>query len=301
MSEGVTLYFDWEVEFMKWLQELLGRFGAGLGSIVSCFGEGIVIILIWGIIYWGIDKNFGRFLGFGVCVGIVLNPMIKNVVLRRRPYFDNPDIQCCKPVDSTADIYDISAQGYSFPSGHSTNSAIMYGGIAVHLRKRLYTVLGIIIPLLVALSRMIVGVHYPTDVIIGLLFGALVLFLIRFLYNKIKRRWILYSVIFLLSCTGIIYCRSNDYFTALGFMGGFFLGDLFEERYVSFESAKSIWAIALRTLGGFGVFIIVDVLLKLLLSNVIAESAIMLSYMARTMRYFIVTFVVVGIYPMSFS
>jgi membrane-associated phospholipid phosphatase len=48
--------------------------------------------------------------------------MAKNIALRRRPYFDHESIHILRVVEPEADIYDIAAQGYSFPSGHSTNA-----------------------------------------------------------------------------------------------------------------------------------------------------------------------------------
>ena len=300
MNEGLTFYFDWEIALMQFLQETLGSFGASICALISNLGEEIALIIVWGLVYWCIDKDFGRRLGLGLCVGIVASPMIKNVFLRRRPYFDNPTIKCFKPVDAKADIYDISAQGYSFPSIHSTNSVLVYGGLASYLKKKIFVVLGTIIPILVAISRVVVGVHYPTDVLVGLFIGILILALTGFLYKKAKRRWILYAVIFALSCLGMIYCRSTDYYTALGFMGGFFAGDLFEASFVRFENTHSIPKIVLRTVFGFAIFLGLNAFLKIPFSKEFLDSATMGAYLIRMIRYLIVTFVIVGIYPLTF-
>ena len=74
----------------------------------------------------------------------------------------------------------VSAPGYSFPSGHSLNSTATYGLLAlVAWRSRLplvvrraAVVIGVVIPLLVGLSRIALGVHYPTDVVAGWLVGV---------------------------------------------------------------------------------------------------------------------------------
>lgn len=301
MVRGITFYYEWEVMFMQWLQDILGSTGASVGAVMSYLGEEMILIAIWGFMYWCIDKECGRFMGLGICLGIVANPMIKNIVLRRRPYFDHPQIKCYKPVDAGADIYDLSAQGYSFPSAHSSNTVLIFGGLASYLKKKPLVVIGTVIPILVALSRVAVGVHYPTDVLAGLVFGIMILALTGFLYEKIKKRWILYVVVFVLSCLGMIYCRSNDYYTALGFMGGFFAGDLFEERFVRFENTRSPLKCLLRTVAGFAIFFGLNTILKLPFSKGLLESQTMAAYMLRTARYLIVNFVIVGIYPMAFS
>ena len=74
----------------------------------------------------------------------------------------------------------VPATGYSFPSGHALGSAVTYGLIAlVAWRSRVSSgvrraaaIAGVTIPLLVGLSRVALGVHYPTDVLGGWLAGT---------------------------------------------------------------------------------------------------------------------------------
>jgi len=78
----------------------------------------------------------------------------------------------------------IQAVGYSFPSGHTTNATVAYGVLGVlvarmpwpaAIRVAIDIVLGAIV-FGVGLSRVWLGVHYPTDVLAGwLLGGAIVL------------------------------------------------------------------------------------------------------------------------------
>ena len=116
---GNTFYFEWEISLILWLQAHMGSIGTALASFISAFGEELACVVVIGFLYWCYDKRVGRFVGLNALVGLVLNPMIKNVFLRRRPYFDNPGIKCLKPVNKEADIYNIAAQEYSFPSGHT--------------------------------------------------------------------------------------------------------------------------------------------------------------------------------------
>ena len=115
---GVTFFFDWEVNLMIWLQRVLGEGFVTVGTVMTLFGEEMVLIAIMGFLYWSYDREFGKYVGLNVAFATVVNPMVKNIFLRRRPYFDTPEIKCLKPVDADADLYDINAQGYSFPSGH---------------------------------------------------------------------------------------------------------------------------------------------------------------------------------------
>ena len=70
--------------------------------------------------------------------------------------------------------------GYSFPSGHTLNSTVTYGLLAmVAWRSRLpvlargvFVAIGVAIPILVGLSRVALGVHFPSDVLAGWLAGV---------------------------------------------------------------------------------------------------------------------------------
>lgn len=74
-----------------------------------------------------------------------------------------------------------TAEGYSFPSGHATGSAAVYGGAALLLeygRRRVrYLVAGTIVALIAA-SRIVIGVHFLGDVLVGVAVGLAYLWLV---------------------------------------------------------------------------------------------------------------------------
>ena len=309
---GVTFYFDWEVQFQIWLQGLLGSFGTAVSSVVTLFGEEMVMIAILGLLYWCLDKEYGKYIGTNVIIGIVLNPLLKNIALRRRPYFDHSEIKCLKPVDASADIYDIAAQGYSFPSGHSLNSMIVYGSMPAYgpvrqgkigksWLKNALTVIAVCMPLLVGLSRIALGVHYTTDVLAGWLGGLVVILVMTYLQEKVKKTWVMHLVIFLISLAGFFYCKTTDYYTGVGMMGGFFLAVHFEEKYVKFPPTRSVIRSIIRVAAGGALYLGLNSVLKMPFSKEFLESAGFLPYLVRSVRYGLVTFLVMGIYPITFG
>lgn len=176
---GNIFYFDWEIALMEWLQANLGPGAISFLSLLSIFGEQLLMVVIIGFLYWSWDKEFGKFVGLNILVANVWNPLIKNVFLRLRPYFVSDKIDLLRLIDSSADKYDVAAQGYSFPSGHSSGAVSLYGSLAAHEKKnRLLLVIAILLPLLVGFSRVVVGAHYPTDVLAGWLLGLIVILLI---------------------------------------------------------------------------------------------------------------------------
>ncbi len=92
--------------------------------------------------------------------GILVYKLLKKRLVRERPYITHADIQCgTAPLDR-----------YSFPSGHTLHAVsltTLYGSYEP-------TVLLITVPfaLLVAASRVILGLHYPSDVLVGAGLGA---------------------------------------------------------------------------------------------------------------------------------
>lgn len=297
---GTTFFFPWEVALIEWLQEHVGAVGAVIASFFSAFGEEIISVGILGLLYWGIDKRLGKKTGINMLAAVVWNPMIKNVFLRRRPYFDHAGIACLKPVDSRADIYDIAAQGYSFPSGHSTNSVTLYGSLALFGKKKWLTVLAFVLPFLCGVSRFVLGVHYPTDVLAGWALGVVVIIAVSFLQEKIRNRWVFYGVLLILTLPGYFYCRSTDYFTSFGLLVGFIAGSEFEERFVHFSQTRNPFSIALRLLLGLLVFILLLNAFKLPFRKEFLESGTFWAYFVRTVRYSLSTFLIMGIYPFLF-
>ena len=297
---GNVFYFPWEVSLMEAIQAHLGSFGVKLASIVSMFGEELVLVAVLGFVYWSLNKNIGRKIGLNIVMGVVWNPLIKNIACRRRPYFDNPGIKCLKPVDSSADIYDIKAQGWSFPSGHSANSTIAFGSLAYFFRNKAVRIICILLPLLVGISRFCVGVHYPSDVICGWVLGLVIIFVMPWLLDHSKHKAVLYIIVFAVSLVGCFWSRTNDYYTGIGMMAGFFLGDLFEERFVRFENTKVWWRMLLRVIIGGALFFALNTLLKLPFPHALLEGETAAAFIIRAVRYCIVLFVEVGVYPLAF-
>ena len=111
---GAILYYDWEMRLMEWLQERIGSSGFGfwLLSNLSAFGEQLLLVAIMGFLYWGLNKEFGKFVGVNVLVANVWNPLIKNMVLRLRPYFvPGYKVKLLRLIDENADAMDVAAQG----------------------------------------------------------------------------------------------------------------------------------------------------------------------------------------------
>jgi len=286
---------------MIWIQSGLGPVGEKLAYYVSAFGEEIIIIIILGFLYWCYDKKIAIKFGYSMLFANLCFPILKNIALRRRPYMDHAAIKCLKPVDPEVDVMDIYAQGYSFPSGHSCNAACTYGSLARFFSAKAFKIIALVIPFCVGFSRVALGNHYPTDVLAGWAIGYLGAFLLPVFTSKIKNRNRAYLIVFLACACGSFFCRSNDYFTGLGMMAGFFLTVVFEEKYVNFRPTRKPLECVLRILGGGALYFILNTLMKLPFSEEFLESATPAQFAFRFIRYTIIIFLDLGVYPMLFN
>ena len=287
---GNTFYFGWEMTLMETLQRVMPAWLMAAVSQFSIFGEEIVLILLLGFFYWCWDKKTGKYIGEITIMGALWNPMVKNIFCRRRPYMDNENIDLLRLIAKDADKYDVAAQGFSFPSGHSTNAAAMYGALARLQNRQAFIYAGFLM-FAVGFSRVAVGAHYPTDVVCGWGMGLLVVFFIPWLKKKLQNENLFYWIFVITALPGVYYCRSEDYFTALGLLIGFVLAIKFEERYVKFENTREPLRIVLRLIGGGVIYFAFNFVLKRVLPA---------GDVVRVLRYTAVTFVMMGVYPMAF-
>ena len=109
-------------------------------------------------------RRLGVFCACSMVVGlIVTNLIIKNWVARVRPY----DID--HPLFKDLVLIVGAEHDYSFPSGHTTNSLACAWVLFRKAPKR--GVAALVLAILISLSRLYVGIHYPTDVMAGAVIG----------------------------------------------------------------------------------------------------------------------------------
>lgn len=172
MREGETAQFDAAVTRLvrggdlaaphgpAWLQEAV-RDITSLGSF-SVAGLISVIVVLYLLLNG--QRRTALFVAFAVVSGAILSTVLKDLIDRPRP-----DIPSAIRVFTS-----------SFPSGHATISAVVYltlGALLAYIspHRRLaafYLITAVCLTLLVGLSRIYLGLHYPTDVVAGWALGT---------------------------------------------------------------------------------------------------------------------------------
>ncbi len=163
---------------LLWIQEYLRNdFLTPIMIFVTSLGNaGIIWILITVLLL--LSKKTRKVGILSVCAllgSLLINNMIlKNLVARVRPYevVNGLHLLIEKQVD------------WSFPSGH-TGSSFASAVVLYRNLPRKYGVLALVLAALIAFSRLYVGVHYPTDVLVAVITGSV----IGIIVDKIEKRF----------------------------------------------------------------------------------------------------------------
>jgi membrane-associated phospholipid phosphatase len=171
--------FTWDKPIILAIHQLSTPIHDAIMRVVTQAGEAGAIVVVILAAGWFARKHrfadaFTIIVGF--CGAVALNTMLKFLLARPRPALFPPLV-----VES----------GFSFPSGHVTASIAVFGFLAVLLwRGRRYgwaILLGALIPV-VALSRIYLGVHYPSDTLGSLIFASLWLLVVFSVHDKYLRQ-----------------------------------------------------------------------------------------------------------------
>ena len=136
-------------------------------GVFSALGEAAVFLCIILFLYWLAPKKVGEQALMAALTGAFLTAYMKSATPRPRPYLSDGIQKLDPPLGGALDDYD------SFPSGHTLVSAALFGTLALRTRKVLLMLLFFLLPLLVAAARLYFGVHYFSDVVVGLILGWL--------------------------------------------------------------------------------------------------------------------------------
>jgi len=116
------------------------------------------------------------FFALSMILSGILNPLLKNIFDRERP--------------TLLRLIDIT--GFSFPSGHAMGSCAFFGSLAILISKNTsssfkpyFIGLCVFTILMISISRVYLGVHYPTDIIAGIIGGIVCILLSQLILNKV--------------------------------------------------------------------------------------------------------------------
>ena len=294
--------------FLQFLRELCNGIFNNFFLSCSFYGETVSAIAIMAVFYWCIDKKLGEFLLISFCGTNIVAAFLKNLACIYRPWILDSRIH---PVEAALP----AAKGYSFPSGHTANATTTFGGILIRAKySKTLKILLVVCIILIAFSRLYLGVHSVLDVGFGLLFSVIVLIIFNKLFDKLDENPnldIIISVVgFIIMLLMVIFFLTKSYpmdydaagklivdpaiinlstFYCIGPISGLLISWPIERRFIKFSHEGTTDEKILRFLGGLiGIGLIATVIMPLIGSE---------TYIQNFAGTFILGLFVMLIYP----
>ncbi len=214
-------------DLIKWIQSFHSDWLDQFFILVTMLGEEYFYIAILSMIYWNINKKTARFLVLILALSATVNGAIKEIVGQSRPIGEA----------GIRSIYTDTAEGASFPSGHTQNATAFFGSAGLVAKNPFLWIGFSILIVLVAISRLYLGVHWPLDVIAGIGFGIVCIIVGKLIYEKSERdgEYLPYFVILALAVVSIFILNSSAYIKAVALLLGYLVGYFFEENFLQFD------------------------------------------------------------------
>ena len=284
--------FDFELDFLKWIEGLRTRFLDIFFEGITILGEETLIILLVVALWFAVDKKLAQQVFFVTATSLSVNGIIKNFAKVPRPF--TKGVSCVRPDTAT---------GYAFPSGHTQGFATWSSFFAAKFKKAWLTILVAVLVGLVAFSRLYLGAHYPSDVIVGVALGVGLSILGNYLFEKVKDVKKLYLGTLLVLTPFIIYFLFvadplfADLFKTFGMVGGMVAVAFLDEKTKPLSYDVAWWKKLIRIVVG----VVLAVALKEVIKMANVFDVIQISLLIDALRYFIVVMAVGYLCPLIFK
>ena len=295
------------MSFLYFLESIRNPVFDFIFSLITHIGEETVFLVVAIFFFWCVSKREGYYVMIVGFVGTVVNQILKLAFRISRPWVIDPDFSA---VESAIP----EATGYSFPSGHTQNVTGTFGSIARSSTRKGVRIFGIVIIVLVAFSRMYLGVHTPLDVCTSLLIGAALTFALYPVFKSEERfskfmplvvlGSCLLSIVFLLY---VLLTPDNIHeaenlasgiknaFTLLGCTAGLVVVYTVDSKWIKFDTDAPWYAQIIKLAVGLACVLGIKAGLSAPLTALFGNE-----YIARAVRYFIVVLFAGCLWPLSF-
>ena len=233
-------------------------------SVITLLGGELFFMVIAVTVFWCVSKREGYYLMIVGFFGTVINQFLKILCCVPRPWIKDPDFTIVESARA-------EATGYSFPSGHTQNAVATYGGIARYIRRGWLRVVLVVLTVLIAFSRMYLGVHTPLDVGVSFL-GAAAEDTVNYL-SALENGWKL-----------------------LGATVGMLVSNIADRKHIRFETQAVWWAQLIKLAVGFGCLLAIRSGLKAPLIALLGGNAAI----AGGIRYLLVVLFAGCVWPLTF-
>ena len=270
------------LEFIKNLQMLSSPFLDTVLTVFNFFSQQYFLIMLVAFIYWTYDKKKGEALAFSIIFTTAFSCGLKGILKMPRPF----------TFDGVKALNKSSAPGYSFPSADTAAAAATATTVSGWTKNSVLKILLAIYVIIIGFARMYFGLHFPADVLCGLVIGCGVAFGIKKIFSTFNSPIFTAFIATVILVPFMFFGQQADYFKTFGLMLGALCGVYTEHTFVNFDYKISRGKKAARFLIGIVGLIAIAVLTK----KFFPENNFLL-----VLDKFLLTFFAVGIYPAIFK
>jgi membrane-associated phospholipid phosphatase len=238
---------EWGIEVIIAIQTIRSPVLDAFFQGVTFLGNAEFYLLLAPIIIWCVNYRLGARVGILLLFSSYINQALKDLFMQPRPCEPRPDV--C--IDH--------AEGYGIPSGHSQNAIVFWGVIAQWIGTAGGWIAAILLMLLIGISRIYLGVHFPTDVFVGWAIGIAILGTYLVVGKRVED-WLgglsltAQILLALLLPLLLLVIQPNDVMVQVtGTLAGIAVGVALTMRYLKFDAGGLIWKRAVRFLLGVAV------------------------------------------------
>lgn len=272
---------------------------------VTTLGEETAFLMIGLIVFWCVDKRKGYYVMSVGFLGTMINQILKLACRVPRPWVRDPNFTILEQARD-------SAGGYSFPSGHTQTAVGTFGAVAAFTKDKWIRNVCIVLAVLVAFSRMYLGVHTPADVIVSVVLAQLLIWVLKkpILQGGDKEMKLTFIVLIAVALAFFAYVHFWNFsadmdehnmqsglknaYTMLGCTVGMAIVYLADKKWINFPVEAKLWVQYIKIFGGLLLVLAVKSGLRAPLELVLPV------YPARAVRYFLVVLTAGVLWPCSF-
>ncbi|MCB8945895.1 MAG: phosphatase PAP2 family protein [Ardenticatenaceae bacterium] len=168
------------MEIITTLQQVEAEWLVKFFQALTFMGNQEFYLLLAPFLFWCVDWAVGARLTIMYLLAVWLNTEIKDIVQAPRPFQEDPSVILVDPEE----IYGV---GYGMPSGHAQWAMTVWGVLATWVQRGWFWLLVGILVFLIGLSRVYLGMHYPSQVAAGWGLGLVTVALYAGLYRPVEQ------------------------------------------------------------------------------------------------------------------
>lgn len=312
---------DFGISLIVALQQM-GEWVYPIMRFFSWLGTEEFFFLVTPLVYWCIDSALGIRVGLILVTSVYFNSLGKVLFAGPRPYWVSSHVRPLWPETS-----------FGIPSGHAQHAVSIWGMMAVYVKKNWLTAVCLLVIFFISFSRLVLGAHFPHDVVMGWAIGCALVWAFNRYWNDLscwltgksftEHARIAFLVSLVAAALGMaVYALRSNYqvpadwminaarsgvepdpvdpssvFTATGTFFGMALGAAWIHSMGGYQAGGPAWKRVLRyVIGLIGILIFWQVL-----GAIFPRNADVLSYFLRFIRYTLVGWWLIGGAPWVFK